>query len=212
MENLKQSNEVLRLGKLLVKELSLDQSVDTLGRWIAHHISDLMTEVGNSTGRKKQNAEDRCRDAVLALWRHIDVFQRNQRPLDETESLFATIRALNPDNTAQFYHSQASKEIEQSKLTEESKTWLELSRGIDYSARLLIGMCLREAAKDIKSANEEWLELARTLDADIPQTQIIRVLFEETESSEQEIEEKQIQKMIEILENRKSRLASLVIT
>jgi len=210
MEKLTQSSEILRLGKLLVDELNLDQSVDTLGRWMAHHISDLMTQVSASTGRQKKEVEDRCRDAILTLWRHVDVFQKNHRPLGKTESIFATIQALNPDNVAHFYHSQATNKIEQSSLTEESKKWLELSQGIDYSARLLIGMCLKNVAKEIKSDDEEWLALARTLDADIPQTQIVRVLLDNKERSEQESEETRNQEMIETLQNRKSRLASLV--
>lgn len=41
-EELKRSSDVLELGKLLVKALDLDETVDTLGRWMAHHIAELM--------------------------------------------------------------------------------------------------------------------------------------------------------------------------
>ena len=34
------SDSVLALGKKLVDELGLDQSVDTLGRWMAHYIAE----------------------------------------------------------------------------------------------------------------------------------------------------------------------------
>ncbi|WP_146201417.1 hypothetical protein [Leucothrix arctica] len=99
---MKQSKETLRLGELLVKELDLDQSVDTLGRWMSHHISDLMAEVDSSEGTKKQEIEDRCHEAILALWQHIGVFQKSHRPLEDTETLFTTIRALDPEKTHTF--------------------------------------------------------------------------------------------------------------
>ena len=207
MAKSKQYSEILRLGELLVKELGLQQSVDTLGRWMAHHVSELMVE---AEGSERQEVEDRCRDAILALWRHIDVFQNNHKPLEETGALFATIRALDPDNTAHFYYSQALEKIEQSGQTEESKRWLELSQGIDNSARLLIGVCLKEAVKDIKNDNEEWLKLAKNLDIDIPQTVVIRAFSDEPELSEQEAKEKRIKNTIKDLMNRKDRLAMLV--
>lgn len=210
MEKSKQSNEILKLGKLLVKELSPDQSVDTLGRWMSHHISDLMTEAENSKGRRNQQAEDRCRDAILALWRHSDFFQKSHTPLEETETLFATIRALDPDNSAHFYYSQAQEKIKKCELNEEPKNWLELSLGLDYTARLLISMCLKEAAKDIMRDNEEWMELTKSLETDTPRTQLIRVLFNETEPSEQDDEDQSIKETIETLKNRKSRLGSFV--
>ena len=34
--------DVLELGKILVRELKLDPGVDTLGRWMAHHIAELI--------------------------------------------------------------------------------------------------------------------------------------------------------------------------
>lgn len=210
MAKLKQSKEILRLGELLVKELDLDQSVDTLGRWMSHHISDLMAEVENSIGPEQNVAEDRCREAILALWQHINVFQRSHRPLEDTDTLFATIRALDPDNTVYFYFTEARKKIENSDLSEESKTWLELTRGIDYSARLLIGMCLSKAVADIKNDNEEWLELAKSLDAEIPQTQVIRLLCKESSSSNNEPEAGRIKQEVDILTNRKDRLKALV--
>ena len=40
------SDSVLALGKKLVDELGLDQSVDTLGRWMAHYIAEKMGRRG----------------------------------------------------------------------------------------------------------------------------------------------------------------------
>lgn len=210
MAKSKQYKDVVKLGKLLVKELGLEHSVDTLGRWMAHHISDLMASAETSEGPQKQEAEDRCRDAILALWKHSDVFQKSHTPLEETETLFATLRALDPENTAHFYYSGAQEHLEKCKLNEEPKKWLELSLGMDYTARLLLSMCLEEAAKDIMKNNEEWMELAKSLESDTPRSQLIRVLFNEQKLSEQEVEDQRIKETKEILQNRKSRLSMFV--
>ena len=48
-----------RLGKKLIDELGLDQSVDTLGRWMAHYIAEKMEDaqaaIGESRDRKCPN-------------------------------------------------------------------------------------------------------------------------------------------------------------
>ena len=38
------SDSVLALGKKIVDELGLDQSADTLGRWMAHYLAEKMKD------------------------------------------------------------------------------------------------------------------------------------------------------------------------
>ena len=40
---------IVQLGKKLVEELALNNSVDTLGRWMAHHIAELIYDAENTT-------------------------------------------------------------------------------------------------------------------------------------------------------------------
>ena len=121
MEKSKQYKDVIALGKLLVNELSASQSDDTLARWMAHHVSEVMQAAEKSTGLRKTEAEDRCREAILSLWKHISDFPRGHRPLADIEPLVATIRALDPDYREYFYHSQAQFFLDNSTLSEESK-------------------------------------------------------------------------------------------
>jgi hypothetical protein len=78
------------------------------------------------------------REAVLVLWNHISILPRGHHLLANIEPLLSTIQALDPENQAYFYQSEAQSQIEQSTLSDGAKNWLELLRGIDYSARLLI--------------------------------------------------------------------------
>ncbi len=210
MEKLKHYNDVIALGRLLVRELSLEQSVDTLGRWMAHHISELISDAEKAKGGKKSDAQDRCCEAVLALWKHVSVFPGGHRPLENIQPLLATIQALDPDSKACFFQSKYQSQIMQPDLSDEGKNWLELSHGIDYSARLLIGMCLKKVANEIATENLELLELTKSLDADIPITQVMQILADEPEKSKEEQEEKLARDTIQTLKNRQERLGKLV--
>lgn len=209
MEKSKHYKDILALGRLLVIELGLEQSVDTLGRWMAHHISELIVEA-DKTGSDKPDVEDRCREAVLALWKHIRFFPKGQHPIENIEPLLATIQALDPENQAYFYQSAAQTQIDQSTLSDEAKNWLELSLGIDYSARLLISMCLKNVAQEIAEEKSDLLELARSLDADTPITHVVRILTDEQEKSDGEQKVEVIREAIKTLRSRRERLMSMV--
>lgn len=210
MEKSKHYNEVVALGRLLVKELGLEKSVDTLGRWMAHHISELIVEGDKTQGNDKSDGEDRCREAILALWNHIRVFPTGHRPLEKIEPLLATIQALDPENQAYFYQSEAKSQIKQSTLSDQAKDLLELSLGIDYTARLLIVMCLKYAANEISEEKQDLLELAASLDADTPITVVIRTLADEQKISENEQKAEDVRAAIKTLRNRRERLRAMV--
>ena len=207
---MKHFKDVLALGDLLVKELNLEQSVDTLGRWMAHHISELIVEAEKTKGSHKTDVEDRCHEAVLALWDHISVLPRGHRPLENIEPLLAIIQALDPEKQAYFYQSGAQSQIKQSTLSDGAKKWLELSRGIDYSARLLISMCLKNVANEIAEEKRDWFELARSLDADTPITSVVRILTDEQEKSDEEQKAEAIREAIKTLRSRRERLRKMV--
>lgn len=210
MEKSKQYNDILALGDLLVKELQHDQSVDTLGRWMAHHIAEVMQTVEKSTGLKRTEAEDRCREAILSLWKHINEFPRGHRPLADIEPLIATINALDPDNREYFYYSEAQSFLDHSTLSEEVKYWLELARGLDYSARILIGDCLKNAVSDIAQDKLEWLELAKSLDADLSFTRVVRIVSEKEQQLEGEVQKNSRTEAVDTLENKRKRLVAMV--
>lgn len=61
----------MTLGKRIVKELELEDSVDTLGRWMAHRIAELMERAEQSeTEAKREAAKRECADVIIRLWEH----------------------------------------------------------------------------------------------------------------------------------------------
>ena len=85
---------------------------------------------------------------------------------------------------------------------------MELAQGIDYTARLLIRWCLKKAADDIAQEHSKWLDLAKSLDADIPITSVIRYI----ESTDQQHGDKvEKNRQIETLIDRRDRLEAFIL-
>ncbi len=208
MEQSKQFKYVIDLGKRLVKELGLSKSTDTLGRWMAHHIAELIEQTDNADGNDRSKLEDRCREAILELWKHIEVFPKSARPLEDLQSILATIRALDPEEQVYFYQQQAQEAVDNSKLSEDAKKWLELSRGLDYSARLLILMCLKNAVDIAGQQCSDWIELSEKIqDQELPVLNIIGILNDKTDSDrEREATEAEIKR----LEDRRDGLRGMI--
>jgi hypothetical protein len=54
-----------------VKELDLEDSVDTLGRWMAHRIAELMEGAEQAeTEAEREAAKRECTNVIIRLWEH----------------------------------------------------------------------------------------------------------------------------------------------
>src|SRR5258705_8486803 len=83
VEDLKHWPAVSTLGARLVSELGLDDSVDTLGRWMSHRIAELMTRAEESElDEEKEIAKRECAILILKVWRRRKYWMRGQ-PLDD---------------------------------------------------------------------------------------------------------------------------------
>ena len=51
---------MLALGAKIVRELELEPSVDTLGRWLAHHQAELMLSAENAQGAERELAQSKA--------------------------------------------------------------------------------------------------------------------------------------------------------
>ncbi|MGH3719388.1 MAG: hypothetical protein ACRDRI_11240 [Pseudonocardiaceae bacterium] len=64
----------MRLGEQIVHELGLERSNDTLSRWLAHHVAELINAAQDAqqtlTPEQAHQAAQQCRAAILQLWQH----------------------------------------------------------------------------------------------------------------------------------------------
>jgi hypothetical protein len=171
----------LALGSKLVEGLGLEDSVDTLGRWMAHYIADLIAKVENSTGEEKQSAEKNCFDAILGLWKHHAELPDGKRPFEDLEPVVRAIESLDPEDDAPRYFRTARPPADEGREKSETESWLEMVRGLDYSSKVLIGCCLAEAARTAVDKSKEWVKLAEAAgEADGVHEIVVRRLLRST--------------------------------
>ena len=95
----------MRLGARIVRELELEPGVDTLGRWMAHHLAEVMQEVESAEGSDKEQAQERAVDLILKLWSHRRNLPRGAYPLNDLKVVMSVIRQLRPEASPYQWHS-----------------------------------------------------------------------------------------------------------
>lgn len=86
----------MAFGKRLVAEYGLDSGGDTLGRWLAHHIAELIRDAEDVTSPDSADRRADAANAVLKFWEHRRSLDRID-PLRDFKPLLGVIRTLNPD-------------------------------------------------------------------------------------------------------------------
>lgn len=196
---------ILELGRKLTRELGLDQSVDTLARWMAHYIAELIQNAGNARPEERPMKMQVCCDAILNLWNHRHTLPDGKRPFEELEPLLRTLESLDPEDDTPRYFRLERAVADDTDESDETKSWLKLVDSLDYSARILIRYCLTQAAQHTLNKSMEWVSLAQAADVDVgPELPLIQVILEEDSmlkaSDPSEAENKHIEARINRLE------------
>lgn len=194
----------LDLGKKLVEEIGLDPSVDTLGRWMAHYIAELIHDAENAAPKDKPSRQERCASAVLDFWRHRAELPDGMRPFEDSEPIFRAIASLDPcDETPRYFSIVRAAAADVEPDTEAGK-WLKLAKSIDSTAKELIRHCLACAAETAEDETAEWVALAEQAgQGDEADVRVLRILLEEAGKDDKEVEDEernQIEARIEHLE------------
>lgn len=211
MEKLQRSKSIIELGKMLVSEFDLTNSTDTLGRWMSHYLSELLIDAQSAEGDLKIVAEDRCFNAILQLWEHVNDFPKAMRPMESIDPFIRTLKAINPENEKPFYHAEYFADIEDKNSPSLPNLWLNLAKEIDCSARILIEMCLRSSANEIIEEEKEYFAMSDMLEIDKPNMKIIRFVLQDSEVSDVDEKKTDMKERIERLESRKSHLERMIL-
>lgn len=157
--------QVIELGKALVKELDVEPEVDTLTRWITHYIAELLKKVEAAEGKAKEESQSMCFEAILTLWHHRAYYHDGHRPFENFEPIFRVLESLNPEDERHFYFSKMgnvpkSINLEPSNIQE----WIDVLRRTDELARILISYSLQKATSEaVDEETIEWLSKSISL-------------------------------------------------
>jgi len=176
------SDALLQLGRKIVDELGLDQSVDTLGRWMAHYIAELIQSAEAAQGDDRSEKLSRCANAILDLWKHRSLLPNGKRPFEDFEPILWALESLDlSDNTPRYFRS-VRRVVRKDEERTETQKWFDLVEGIDDSARMLIRYCLARAAANAIDKSKEWAQLAEALETEEGiDLRIVRIISEENE-------------------------------
>jgi hypothetical protein len=83
----------LEFGKKLVAEYGLSREVDTLGRWMAHHIAELIGEAESASAGDQDGKTRAAMDAILNFFDHRATL-RIIDPLLELQPLLRVVKSL----------------------------------------------------------------------------------------------------------------------
>ena len=175
---------------------------------MAHYVSELITRCETEDGEDKEAARKECFDAILALWRHRSELPNGKRPFENLEPIVRAVASLDPEDETPRYFRQARPP--KGKGAEESKaeSWLRLVDGLDYTAKVLIGYCLAQAADSAIGKSKEWVNHAKAAGLDEgPSEIVIRFFAPDDEPSK---EPDQNAKLRKHLEGRLGRLKGFV--
>ena len=102
----------MALGDHLVRELGLEQSVDTLGRWMAHHLAELIELARTSRGVERETAQAKAVDVILKIWAHRGDLPGGAYPLKRFTDVVDTIRCLRASSDPfRHYHQKESQRL-----------------------------------------------------------------------------------------------------
>ena len=159
-------DQVLALGRKLVEELDLESSADTLGRWMAHYLAELMDQAENASPEERAASKRRCSDAILELWSHRAELPDGKRPFEDLEPIIRAIESLDPENETPRYFASIRDAIDEAEGDQQVQSLLKVVRDMDSTARILISQTLVDAALSAVDKSKEWVALAEEAGAD----------------------------------------------
>jgi hypothetical protein len=87
----------LELGKHLVSELKLEESRDTLAKWLAHHVAELVvTAEQEPNPAKRRKAAKHAVDTILRIWSQRDHLPGDANPFAPYRTILQVLSALSP--------------------------------------------------------------------------------------------------------------------
>lgn len=147
---------------------------------MAHYIAELIQDAEKASAEERPEKMRVCCDAILNLWKHRHSLQDGKRPFEEIEPLLRTLASLDLENTTSRYFSSVRAAAENAEDNSETKSWLKLIDGLDYSAKLLIRYCLTQAAQNSLNKSAEWVALASAAGVDeSAEFPLVRVIIQE---------------------------------
>jgi hypothetical protein len=142
---------IFNLGKALVREMEGEGSTDTIGRWMAHHLAELIEAAKVEVGSGKTDQTDKCRDAIINIWKYRSGQLRRRANFGRSASLASVLRT-DPWARSDVQDPQAVE-------PKDTENWILMTRQVSNSCddlnRVLLALAARSVPETEKSALQD---------------------------------------------------------
>lgn len=148
----------IALGTELAASLA---SNDTLGRWMAHYIADLIRRADEAPdGPEREQLRQACATEILRLWSHRQSFGHNHRPMASFDAVYRALKRLDPEQLPWSYFRTFDRDpkVEAGSRTE---TLLAAAIAVENAARDTVRGLILSAAQAAAQKEVKWAQLAR---------------------------------------------------
>jgi hypothetical protein len=156
-------SRTLELGKEIASNLS---DHDVLGRWMAHHIGDLIARAETTPEKEAEGVRRETVTAVLALWGHRAKLPVPSPPLDAFEPVFRALERLSePQDPWAFYrmfspgHQPGGGDMAAAPL-------LGIALALEDTVRRVVREIITVATLEAADKEAKWLGLAEHVEED----------------------------------------------
>jgi hypothetical protein len=210
--NLKEPSRVLALGEKIVRELELNDGVDTLGKWMAHHLASLIEDAKRSDGAQTAASEEAV-DLIFRLWEYRGLMPGTADPMSALKGAIGVLDRIGPDSSPFYRHSQDMRERDLALLFDSLRKLM--AHGVvlvsgqkeipEYTAETFEH--LAEEEQQFITALGGWLSF---LEQQKPTTPVINVVFNDDEQEKKNAEEEAKLESLEPEERSKTLLSQSI--
>lgn len=155
MEQLTHSEEeIIKLGKKLIKELGLEYSSNILARWMSHYLAELIQNIDNTESEEKRKLlQKECCDIILKIWSNKENLPI-RKPLDDLKPVIEVLQVLKEKKEV----SILPRWIEYNSLPRDNEwaSFVDLVK--NNSEKIFNKVVQMNLHKDILCKDEEWIK------------------------------------------------------
>ncbi|SHJ19029.1 hypothetical protein [Algibacter luteus] len=157
MEQSKHSEEeILKLGKKLIKELDLVYTGNTLARWMAHYLAELINNINKcESEEEKSKLQKECCDIILEIWEKRERVPI-EKPTEKLKPIIDVISLLKKNEHPFIRHKFLDK---RNGLKNSNSGWLSFLEIVkNNSERIYRKSLIAMVSEELLEKDKEWID------------------------------------------------------
>ncbi|WP_055436659.1 hypothetical protein [Lacinutrix algicola] len=157
MEQSKHSEEqILKLGKKLIKELELVYTVNTLSRWMTHYLAELINTIDKCESKEeKSKLQKECCDIILEIWKKREGLPI-EKPTEKLKPIIDVISLLKKNEHPFIRHRFFDKK---KGLKNSNSSWLSFLEIVkNNSERIYRKSLIAMISEELLEKDKDWIK------------------------------------------------------